>query len=154
MARSLQVFVDDFDLDAVGVFEIDGVVPGWVIGRCHGSSVERSDAVGLKELADELIDHFCGLNVERYVAEPSSFAMELGFLVTWFGDLNAKICSPVRRIKMIPVGENLEFKEAQEALPKVEGFVVVGNVDPDVAQSRFHNFTVVPIRRRVLCSHW
>jgi hypothetical protein len=38
--------------------------------------------VGLKELADELIDQFRGLNVERYVAEPSSFAMELGFLVT------------------------------------------------------------------------
>lgn len=97
MARSLQVFVDDFDLDAVGVFEIDGVVPGGITGRCHGSSVERSDAVGLKELADELIDQFRGLYLERNVAEPSAFAMELGFLVAGLGDLNAKVGSAVRR---------------------------------------------------------
>jgi hypothetical protein len=154
MARSLQVFVDDFDLDAVGVFEIDGVVPGWITGRCHGTPVQRRDSVGLKEICDELVDHFCGLYVERYVAEPSSFAMELGFLVTWFGDLNAKICSPIGCVEVVPVGKDGELKEVEKVLPKIEGFVLVGNVDPDVTQSRFLDFTVVPTPRCVWCSRW
>jgi hypothetical protein len=149
MAGSLQLFVDDFDLDAVGVFEIDGVVALRIARWCQGASVERCDSVRLKEIGDELIDHFCGPHLERYVAEPSAFAMELGFLVAGLCDLDAEVRSAVRSVKMIAVGKDGELKEPKKALPKIKGLVLVGNVDPDVTQSRFHDFTVVPTPRCV-----
>jgi hypothetical protein len=154
MARSLKLFVDDFDFYAVGVFEIDGVVPGGITGRCHGSSVEWSDSVRLKEIHEKAIDHFRGLHVERYVAEPSSFAMKFRLLMTRFGDLNTEVHVTVRRIKMITVGKDGELKEPKKALPKVEGLVVIGHVDPDVTHSRFHDITVAPTPRCVWCCRW
>ncbi len=154
MPQSLTLLVDDFDFYAVGVFEIDGVVPGGITGRCHGPSVERSDSVWLKEIGDEVVDQFCGLHLERDVAEAGSFAMEFRFLVDGLRDLNAKVGSAVRRVKMITVWNDRVLKEVEKVLPKIKGLVLVGNVDPDVTQSRFHDFTVVPTPRCVWCCRW
>lgn len=55
---------------------------------------------------------------------------------------------------MITVGKDCELKEAEKVLPKIKGLVLVGNVDPDVTQSRFHDFTVVPTPRCVWCCRW
>jgi hypothetical protein len=118
MAQSLTLLVDDFDFDAVGVFEIHGVVASWITGWCLRASIERSDSVGLKEICDELIDHFSRLYVERYVAETSSFAMKFRLLMTWLCYLDAEVRLTVGSVKVIAVGEDRELHEDKEGFSK------------------------------------
>ncbi len=114
--------------------------------------------MSVEKLRDELIDFFSGLYAKRDMAKPGLFAVKFGFLMAGLGDLNTEVGVAVRRIEMVPVGDDRELQEREKRLPEIERLVLVGNVDPDVPQIGLHDFTValkpdLPQVQTIVCVH-